>query len=179
MTQSIATQTGSLNVSFSNSNTYTLFTQNGAGNASRVILNYLAAYMTTSSSGNPQFTFSIYDVASGNRVPIGAIIGTNNFNISGWSMFPMNLSGATSTFNNTSAYNVPNISLLISQSAANVQIGNDNPNSLSFNTARIATDGVYFPSQFYMQSGSSLQFKSNWGSQSGYIQYSFTLITEL
>jgi hypothetical protein len=172
MAQTITQQKGSVSTTWDGSVT-TLFTLS-SGTSSRVILNSLSTY---NDYGNrtPYIWFYIYNSAMGVRNPIA---GTIYQVCSSIAWLPGNTSGPANLIYNSSGYTMNNGSFLVDVSGSPGPIGSKDPSYIGWNTSNNSATGSYFPAQFWMGNGDSLQVKGSWPSSSGVVYYSFTVVTE-
>jgi hypothetical protein len=169
MAQTITQQKGSVSTTWDNSIS-TLFTLS-SGTASRVILNSLTA---NNDAGNntAYIWFYIYNSSMGVRNPIAGAVAIG----SGLAWAPGNTSGPAAYSNSGYAYN--NGSMILDVSGSGGSVGSKNPGNLYWTAPASTYHGSYFPAQFWMGNGDSLQVKGYWGGLTGAVYYSFTLVTE-
>lgn len=172
MAQTIAQQKGALSVNWDGTSVGTLFTLS-SGTASRIILNSLSIY---NDYGNrtPYIWFYIYNSAMGVRNPIAGAVYSQCVAMA-W--LPGNTSGPASIqYSSTNIMN--NGSFLVDTSANVGNIGSKPPSYIGWNATSNSATGNYFPAQFWMGNGDSLQVKGDWTGTAGVVYYSFTTITE-
>ena len=157
-------------MNWDNASIGTLFTLS-SGTASRVILNSLTAN-NDNNNATAYIWFYIYNSSMGVRNPIAGALTSGD----GLAWAPGNTSGPAAYSNSGYAYN--NGSMIVSGSNSGGSVGSRNASSLSWTAPATYGHGNYFPAQFWMGNGDSLQVKGYWGGLTGAVYYSFTLVTE-
>jgi len=183
MAQTIALQRGTTTVAGSGASSVTLFTQSG-GTATRVILNQLSFYNSTSAS-NSSSRVLVYLTSSGGQTSVlGYLFGSNGTGYS-YQFLP---GGGNSNVGAGVSTAVLGQCPVIQSSNTSADIGTPNPSnvSASFDTSTGRNQAI-FPSNFWMGPSDSIKIKAYQSYTSGKstlqvatvnIGYSFTTITE-
>lgn len=171
MAQTVASQKGTLGITWNGSSTGTLFTQS-SGTATRVILNTLECAAPSSSTFNVQFF--IYNGTTGIYSLLCQIYG--NINTPGFAIMAQQTAPAlvgVSTTTITNSYIMYNST----GGALSNTLYSTSPSGTQLYASGGTSQYFYFPGNFYMSGGDSLVVRGAW-SGTGSVYYNFTTITE-